>query len=366
MFIPMIDTLVANVNISDYEKSAIKLIEKLENKKEEAKIAATNIASQKILIKIGHLTFQVLPNGKQGYAYILHNDWYEVNLSQFRSKCEEFYPVHIRIKAECLWSLGPERAWDEICSWVQNNIGGVITSKISRIDLCCHTDELILTHEDIETFKGTFFNMNMYMYRRRVTGMNFGSGNSNKIYCRIYDKTQEVKQKGQKLWFFEIWKRAGSEAKNIWNIEFQINREFLKERNIETVENAFKALRAMWEYCTMEWIVKVDLVNTRIERCPTNSTWKTIQKVFEKYKHHPMVKRKEQLIADAQALVPGTFGNITSYAARKGITDLNLVLHTLKISGIDYLENKELNFEKVVTEKMSVIKVNTMIQNASV
>ena len=37
------------------------------------------------------MTFEVLPNGKKGYAYILHNDLYEINLSQYRSRMKNFF-----------------------------------------------------------------------------------------------------------------------------------------------------------------------------------------------------------------------------------------------------------------------------------
>jgi hypothetical protein len=213
-----------------------------------------------------------------------------------------------------------------------------------------------LTHEDIETFKGTYFSENIYRFRRKVTGMNFGSGARNRVYCRIYDKLLEVKQKGSKLWFFEIWKNAGANCQNVWNVEFQINREFLKDYQIETVEDAFVRLKSLWRYCTENWIVKVKLDRTRIERCTVDDIWTDIQKTFDSYEDKSLIKRETQLSMDAESIIPGTIGNITTFAARKGITDMNLVLAMLRQKGNDYLSYKETDFKKAVSLKMSLLQ----------
>lgn len=351
----MIDSLFAKVDISDFENETKELQEKLEQKKEEAKLAATNQASIRVTIVIGNYNFEVLPNGKMGFAYILHNELYEVNIAQYRSKNKDFFPISIRIKSECLWAFGPERAWENIISWVQNYIGNVIRDKISRIDICLHTDELVLSHEDIETFKGNYFDENIYRFRRKITGLNFGSRTNNKIYCRVYDKLLEVKQTGKKKWFFTIWKNAGSDCKSVWNVEFQINRDFLKEYDIESVWDAFKRLKTIWKYCTEKWLVKVKLDHTRIERCSIDDVWIIIQNAFNNYKNEPLIKREEQLAVDAEAIIPGTIGNITTFAARKGITDINLILAMIKHKGSDYLSCKDTDFKKAVSQKISLL-----------
>ncbi|MCX7923497.1 MAG: hypothetical protein N3B21_16030 [Clostridia bacterium] len=53
--------------------------------------------------------------------------------------------------------MGPHKAWEYICNWISKHIGKIINNKISRIDLCCHTDELEIVPDDIENFKGQFY-----------------------------------------------------------------------------------------------------------------------------------------------------------------------------------------------------------------
>lgn len=98
MFIPMIDTLIYNNDIEDYDNVMRKVLDQLEQKKQTAKSALTENKSTTVTITIGEMTFEVLSNGKKGYAYILHNGFYEIDLAQYRSKNKDFNPVFVKVK----------------------------------------------------------------------------------------------------------------------------------------------------------------------------------------------------------------------------------------------------------------------------
>lgn len=301
------------------------------------------------------MTFRVLANGIKGFAYILHNELYEVDIAQYRSKNEDFYPVSIKVKSDCLWSMGPYKAVDTIYNWVNDNIGKVINNKLSRIDLCCHTDEIQLTAADAENFKGLYYDNNMYFHRRKVNGMNFGSSGTGKVYCRIYDKVLEITKKKSKTWFYEIWKKNGLDCKNVWNIEFQINREYLKEHYIETVWQVFDRLGSIWEYCTTKWLVKTIPDNNNISRCSINPVWIKVQEAFKDFNARPLIKRSKQLSADAEAIIPAAYGTFTTFAAKKGITDVGIAISLFQKLGDAYLRNKCLSFGKVVKKKLALV-----------
>lgn len=55
-------------------------------------------------------------------------------------------------------------------------------------------------------------------------------------------------------------------------------------------------------------------------------------------------------------MVPSTYGNITTYAAKLGLKDPALVLKMLHKSGENYLNSKKLNFKKVVDKKESLLE----------
>lgn len=357
MYIPNIDTLIVTIDIKNYDKAAYGLLRKLEMLKAKAKLLVKESSIEIVQIGLGNMIFQVFPNGSRHHAYILHNDLYEIKLAQYRSNAGDSYPVFLKIKSACLWNMGFFKAWETALKLINDNIGEIIANKISRMDLCCHTDEISFKEEDINTFSGRFRSDEIYRSDRKLSGFTFGSGANKKVSCRIYDKTLEIKQKRQKTWFYDIWKREGMETVKVWNIEFQIERKFFKEYDIETVEQAFEYISTIWNYCTTEWIVKKDLVYSRIKRCPTNKDWKNVQKVFSRIDSKSLIKRKEQLDKDAEILIPALIGYLTTFSARKEMDDLGDSMIYVINKGIEYLQQKKKsNYEKEVKKKIALLK----------
>ena len=164
------------------------------------------------------MTFEVLPNGSRHHAYILHNDLYEIKLAMYRSSSGDSYPIFIKIKSVCLWSKGYIKAWEEIKTFIEKSIGEILDNKVSRIDICCHTDELDLISSDIDNFSGKFRSDEIYRSDRRLSGFTFRSGKNKKAFCRIYNKTLEIEQKRQKTWFYAIWKNHNMKNSDVWNV----------------------------------------------------------------------------------------------------------------------------------------------------
>lgn len=149
MFIPNVDTLIAGIDIEDYGVVTKEFLLQLEDKKKEAKLVAANNASDFVTINLGEHSFKVMPNGSAGHAYILHDDFYEIKLAQFRSKREEFFPLQVKIKSACLWSKGLFESWLDLNNIINSNIARVSRNKITRMDLCCHTDDLKFDMDEI-------------------------------------------------------------------------------------------------------------------------------------------------------------------------------------------------------------------------
>lgn len=126
MLIPMIDTLAFGLDIENYQEGISKYADELLRLKETAKEYSLHKLSEKATITIDEVTFKVLANGKEGYAFILHNSEYELNLAQFRSNKDNFYPVKVRIKSECLWSKGVEDAYQFIYERMSRSFGNIV------------------------------------------------------------------------------------------------------------------------------------------------------------------------------------------------------------------------------------------------
>ena len=355
MLIPMIDSLFFSLDFENYPEIINNYVNELETLKSLAKEYTLNKSSEKAIITIGEMAFEVLSNGKNGYAYILHNDEYEMDIAQFRSSQSCFYPVKVRIKSECLWSRSPAGAYGYIYEWFEKNLGKIIANKVSRADLCCHTELLNVTTTMIDYFKGSFKKTNMRYDNRKISGIEFGVRDS-VICCRIYNKSLEVKQKGTKTWFYDIWKDNGLKSGDVWNIEFELHREFFKDYGIESVEDMFNHLNTIWQLCTKNWLVLVVGDRTRIENCSIDPVWQQIAGVFNEYVSKPLIKRERQVRADAESLIPATIGNITTVAARLGIDNDEKAFYTIMQKGEKYLDQKNHTYKTKIDEKISLLR----------
>jgi hypothetical protein len=109
MIIPNIDTVFFGVNFYEYDMYTEEIIDKFEKLKVTAKKNDEGLKDQMPVYSSNNMNFEVFGNGKRGYAYILHNSEYELNIAQYSSRIESFYPVIVRIKSEALWSIGLNR-----------------------------------------------------------------------------------------------------------------------------------------------------------------------------------------------------------------------------------------------------------------
>ncbi len=355
-YIQNIDTICILVDIDNYENNAQKTIQYLEEEKNKAKLLLEKTNYQHI-IEIDNMNFQIFSNGIKGYSYVLHNDGYQINIAQYRAKLSSFFPIQVRISSEFLWSKGIVQSWLEICNWLERNFGKITTTKVYRVDLCLHTSDVDFISGYEEVYKGRFKKYSTTFNGNTINSICFGTRKGKNIYCRIYNKTLEISETKSKAWFTPIWEDNHLDIHNVWNLEFELKSEFLRELQINTIEDVCSSLPNLWRYCTEHWLVKVDRVYTRIERCPINKQWLEIQKAYDKFISTPSIERKKQISIDAEILIPNIVGNITSYSARKNNTDIKIAFKNLYADTVKYLKNKDSSFDIEVSNKQKIIQI---------
>ena len=351
--VPNVDTIYILIDVEEFEKNTN--LKYLEQEKENALLVATNNASEKHMITISNNTFQILPNGSHGYNYILRNNSYEVKIAQKRAKLEAFYPIQIRISSECLWSYGLLNSWGMIYNWIVEVFGNIIRHKVCRIDLCCHVSDMDFISNYNLCYKGKFKKREVFYSGDCINAITFGSRKNKKIYCRIYNKTLEIQETKKKEWFKDIWTRNNMNINNVWNIEFELKGDILREFNIVEINTINNHLKDLWHYCTNYYLVKVNRTNKRIERCKINNEWLDIQSAYDVFLSTGLIERKKQLDIDASNLIPSIVGFITSYSARRGEIDIRNAFDCIYNDSERFLKNKQTDFEKEVKNKMSLI-----------
>lgn len=362
-YISNIDTICILVDIENYENNSKKILNFLDEEKEKAKLTAISSADYKHLLTINEVEFQILPFSTQGYAYILRNNSYEVKIARYRSKLKNFYPIQMRISSEALWSNGANSSWNSFCEWCEKTFGKIINNKVCRLDLCTHISGIdLVTNFDI-LYKGKFKKKNSTYTGNFINCITFGSRKSGIVYCRIYNKSLELQEQHHKYWFREIWKNNGLDIQNVWNVEFEIKSNLLRKFRISTFQDIMYYIRDLWEYCTKEWLIKVDRTNKRIERCNVSEEWIKIQNTYNSFISKGLIAPTQISEIEAEELIPNITGLVTSFSARKGEKNIEIVLKNLKENITDYLKKKNRTFENDVINKMALLPQSEVSKN---
>lgn len=353
-----IDTIYLLVDIFNYELSAKNVLTTLKNEQEELKLMIKNSLDSRKIISLNDINFELLPNGSKGYAYIIRNDGFEIKISSYKSRIENFSPLQIRISSEYLWSFGIEESWKMIYSWITRTFGLITQNKVSRVDLSTHVSGIDFITNFEESYKGHFKKYDKTFHTgKTINCITFGTRKGKNIYCRIYNKTLEIKETKKKSCFFEIWKNNGLDIDNVWNLEFELKSEFLRSIQVTTINDLLANIPKVWAYCTSEWLIKVDKINIRIDRCPINKDWLEIQKSFENLDNSTLIQRTKQYISDANFLIPNILGNITSFSAKINSLDLDNTLKQLLNNFNLYFRNKNTSFEEEVLRKAKLFNL---------
>lgn len=353
MFIANIDSLFFSIDIKNYVENNAQLINYLEKKKE---IAKKNRNTDVFVILEGK-KFKIMPNGVRFHSFILHNDTMELKVASFRSTAKNNYPVSIRIKSLKLWQNGYIRAYEDIINFLKTVfVGDFISEKLSRADICCHTDEVFIDDIDITSWRGKYKKQEVHLTNRKVNGMTFGSFKDKNIMCRIYDKSLEIKTSG-KTWFNDIWRNNNLNIEKVWNIEFQLGRKFFKERKIETVIDFILKTKTMWKYLTTEWINFIINDDINISRCTVRKNWTSLIKAYDNYVGEQMIKFDKQRNRRAEKLIPLLVGVFSSYGACKQRIAPEEIIEEFKQDMQEYLKEKKANIppEQFILNKLEYL-----------
>lgn len=252
-------------------------------------------------------------------------------------------PVHVKFISGFLWSYGYKKAYDVFMMWFDNFGVNISSNKLSRIDLCCDTDENPFIESDLKGFVTRAMSKNLEYdkaepdqenhYGKRFSGFTIGRGNP--LLCRIYNKSIEI-SKSKKDWFKFIWVQNGWMANNdVWRIEYQMRRKVLKQFKAGSMERFIKMEDDIWLYLTEQWLVLRSHSDDNVTRWKTKRKWESIQKCGIKYFAVPATReviRKGSL----KQLKDQAAGLMTSIAALED----HLSFEETAMSVAKYGENK--------------------------
>ena len=273
----------------------------------EAK-ARAQAAGEAVAIELGGGTsrapgqpFNVQPQGTRGgYNYLLTSGGLHLRIGhwlepgQFRGRPG----VVAELGSELLWRRGPHAAVDWVRSLVVGQGGHVSEIKASRADLCVDllVPESVWRMELVDQVVSQAPSLTPYLQHRQLEGIQIGKG---QLVARLYDKGREIRQKGEKWWFFDqVWGLAAGEPDGwrVIRVELEFKREQLAKRGAGIVWQAlpdaysgelveqwplFGHLANLWAYGTRRWLRVVDDARKRSANQRTVGWWRMVQDGWE-------------------------------------------------------------------------------------
>lgn len=206
------------------------------------------------------IEFEILHGQKPLYQYSIRNNDIAIYFS--KNVRDGQLPMKVQINQFILWEKGLYKAYLESKSILESFGFNVDVTKLNRVDFAVHSDQFQWKQEDFKTFE----------YPRNIAMDNFpdwkrldpNTGSFETVYfgsrssclLRIYNKSIEVKKK-KKDYFLDLYESKGMDVDNVWNVEFEVHRQFIKEckdlegaRLFDDLEDVFKEdrLSLLWSY----------------------------------------------------------------------------------------------------------------------
>ena len=295
-------------------------------------------------------SYLFLPGGKApNYRYHLQYPEYHafISLSQVQRRSPNIY---ISINSEALWEHGPHELYKTIVSDIEGLGALVAEHKVSRVDIC--VDYWLKESLSLGLMQSQRVcrsnDSSQYMQGEELETFYMG-GRQSVLKLRIYDKGKETKNKETEERWLQIWQLDSSE--NVWRVEFQIRRTFLKQFEINSLDDLKKKIPALWSYCTEEWFSLRLPDNENQTRRTVNPWWGDVQRCASLFGYKYFGERQCPSDRKAQAkwYLDRIANLIVGYASCMKISDFQLC--TLRLVKELIRIFKYRNFNKEFIEK---------------
>lgn len=197
--------------------------------------------------------FKVMGAQPPQYQYSIRNDSMAFYFS--KNQRENSSSMKIQINQFVLWEKGVELAYSESLNVLKSLGFSPRDAKLNRVDFACHSDQFIWNYADFKKFEYPRNikddNKPNFMKLDPVTG-DFGTvyyGSRERCALRIYNKSKEILDKN-KQYFYEIYNKYNMDINNIWNVEIEVRRPFLKE--LKNDDNSFISVYNDFDKCLRE------------------------------------------------------------------------------------------------------------------
>lgn len=301
-----IDTLYYFCESNDYyEDLFLEILDQYETTKGKFEREEIQFLPNDIKITLNDMSFEFLGQ-KEGYYWFRDlNEYFKIGFKDYK-KNQGLHNIRVQLQGEGIYTLG----LSSLLELINNKLlGEYITGHkpATRIDLNCFVQHGF-----------SFVNKEMFVSRKRVYSQISEIGSSKRtqtIYVgkvpfklRLYDKRAEMKQskKGELMKEFFLNNNFDLDDE-LFNVEFEMHRRYLKDHEIDTIEDALENAESLFKKA-MDEIRLIDLNSITEKHIKNNSKnkadtlpiWDEIKDAYsiEEFMQnkHPVERIKRKLV----------------------------------------------------------------------
>lgn len=178
--------------------------------------------------------------------------------------------------------------------------------KADSIDLSVHTSGFNPTLEDRLHFSGNFRKKQLFPVAEEegqiFSGFKIGSSGtrSRSPFCRIYDKTLQLRQKHSSPKPHAYYDVQADEKERIWNTEFSFNSRCLKSFDIHTLDQLKRKTPELWKHATTQFLKHkaVPRSDASFKRSKVSAFWAIIQNCHQVKENTVIIEKYTERLQD--------------------------------------------------------------------
>ena len=281
------------------------------------------------------------------FAYKLAYDEVTIFIAERESPHKTYPSVSVTISGNgCLYP-GATECCEKANRMIEALGGKIVRNKLSRVDICLDMPEVEIDPLDRAFLEDRDICRAVAKARHSGTGVTVTLGKS-PLMCRIYDKKAEVELKANpyRNLCMRVYRWKSPEMPSAaTRVEFELRREALKERGIDTVEDYYAKRADLVHYLTHNWLRftanKVDRENKNQSKARMLPLWNKVRKVFKRWAGEPVGRSLEPLPkgrANVSNLMKQALGVVQAAAGFQGkeIADRDGLIAYMQEAVVDY------------------------------
>jgi hypothetical protein len=278
-------------------------------------------------LEVAGTVFGVAGYNRRRYRFVLLHRLGEIHLTTSVA----LPACRVQVRSELLHAVGAEEAFAWFAERLEDWLGPIAWS-VSRIDLHADWQGWPLQATDLTHFVCRAKSRATYDSNPEWTGFLFGKRSSGTIQARIYDKTAEIAEKGGSAWP-EVWGERYDPAAKVIRVEFEFNREGLREFLLDTPQEVLGAAGALWVSAT-QWLThRTPTGDATKSRWPVSEYWQAVQRATLVGTAVPLERFRELAeAAQYERIVQGLGGYLVSLAALEQATSAEEVVRFVPIA----------------------------------